>query len=150
MHQGFSTCVCTNYSISQRKKKRKKKQKQVQQCNIQVMKSKKNKQTNKKHLQYCFFSPFVKTDTQEDLSICPIILRTVGAPHDVTTSLRHSSLSSAFLTVSLSPKSQEEEFLKQSIPFYHATYFALIPLPLSTYSNSPYPQCHIKLLHQSS
>ena len=38
------------------------------------------------------------------LSTCPIILWTVAAPHDVTTSLRHSSLSSAFLTVSLSPK----------------------------------------------
>ena len=45
------------------------------------------------------------------LSICPIILWTVGAPHDVTTNLRHSSLSSAFLTVSLSPKPVHSQML---------------------------------------
>ena len=42
------------------------------------------------------------------LSICPIILWTVGAPHDVTTNLR---LSSAFLTVSLSPKPVHSQML---------------------------------------
>ena len=45
------------------------------------------------------------------LSICPIILWTVGAPHDVTTNLRHSSLSSAFLTVLLSPKPVHSQML---------------------------------------
>ena len=45
------------------------------------------------------------------LSICPIILWTVGAPHDVTTNLRHSSLSSAFLTVSHSPKPVHSQML---------------------------------------
>ena len=45
------------------------------------------------------------------LSICPIILWTVGAPHDVTTNLHHSSLSSAFLTVSLSPKPVHSQML---------------------------------------
>ena len=43
--------------------------------------------------------------------ICPIILWTVGAPHGVTTNLRHSSLSSAFLTVSLSPKPVHSQML---------------------------------------
>ena len=45
------------------------------------------------------------------LSICHIILWTVGAPHDVTPNLRHSSLSSAFLTVSLSPKPVHSQML---------------------------------------
>ena len=47
----------------------------------------------------------------ERLSICSIILWTVGAPHDVTTNLRHSSLSSAFLTVLLSPKPVHSQML---------------------------------------
>ena len=47
-------------------------------------------------------------------SICPIILWTVGAPHDVTTNLRHSSLPSAFLTVSLSPKPVYSQMLSSN------------------------------------
>ena len=41
----------------------------------------------------------------------PIILWTAGAPHDVTTNLRHFSLSSGFLTVSLSPKPVHSQML---------------------------------------
>ena len=45
------------------------------------------------------------------LSICPTILWTVGAPYDVKTNLRHSSFSSAFLTVSLSSKPVHSQML---------------------------------------
>ena len=63
------------------------------------------------------------TVIRRHLSICPIILWTVGAPHDVTTNLRHSSLSSAFLTVSLSPKPVHSQMLSS-----HR--FLCLPLPL--------------------
>ena len=52
-----------------------------------------------------------ETRSRRPLSICPIILWTVRAPHDVTTNLRHSSLSSAFLMVSLSPKPVHSQML---------------------------------------
>ena len=45
------------------------------------------------------------------LSVYPIVLGTVGAPHDVATNIRHSSHSSALLTASLSSKTIQSRML---------------------------------------
>ena len=63
------------------------------------------------HCSFFLYSLVFRNCIYRSLSICPIILWTVGVPHDVTTNLRHSSLSSAFLTVSLSPKPVHSQML---------------------------------------
>ena len=45
------------------------------------------------------------------LSICPIVLETVGAPHDLATNIPYSSRSSALLTASLSSKPVQSQML---------------------------------------
>ena len=45
------------------------------------------------------------------LSVYPIVLGTVGTPHDLATNIRHSSRSSALLTASLSSKPVQSRML---------------------------------------
>ena len=52
------------------------------------------------HLHHCLY-----------LSIYPIVLGTVGAPHDLATNIRHSSRSSTLLTASLSSKPVQSQML---------------------------------------
>ena len=58
------------------------------------------------------------------LSIYPIVLVTVAAPHDLATNFRHSSRSSALLTASLSSKSVQSQMLS-SIVFSVCLSFSL-------------------------
>ena len=71
------------------------------------------------------------------LSIHPIVLGTVGAPHDLATNSRHSSPSSALLTASLSSKPVQSWML--SSHRFHCLPLLLLPrtVPWRTVLTSP-------------